>query len=248
MATNFELQAEKRDQFGTADSRRLRRQSGRVPAIVYGAGQSPQPITLNHDEVIVALGQEAFYSNIVKLTVGGKPEQVILKALQRHPYKHKVLHLDFMRVKADEKLTVNVPLHFQGEEEAPGVKEQGGVITHHCSEIAIRCLPKHLPEFINVDVSAMQLDEVIHLSAVKLPTGVESVALALGADHDAPVVAIHIPRIVEEAPLDDEAEEASAEGEEAAEGGEQGEGEGEADKSADTSGAQPAETDNKEGA
>ncbi len=215
MATNFELQAEKREQFGTSISRRMRRESGRVPAVVYGGGKSPQPITLSHDEVIVALGHEGFYSNIVSLTIDDKPQQVILKALQRHPYKHKVLHLDFMRVKANEKLTVKVPLHFKGGEEAPGVKEQGGVVTHHCNDIEVRCLPKHLPEFIEIDISAMQLDEILHLSDVKLPAEVEIVALALGEDHDAPVASVHMPRVVEEPAVEAEGEEGAAEGEEA---------------------------------
>ncbi|MCP4476286.1 MAG: 50S ribosomal protein L25/general stress protein Ctc [Gammaproteobacteria bacterium] len=206
MATNFELQAEKREQFGTSVSRRMRRESGRVPAVVYGGGQSPQPITLSHDEIIVALGQEGFYSNIVSLTIGDKPQQVILKALQRHPYKNKVLHLDFMRVKANEKLTVKIPLHFKGGEEAPGVKEQGGVVTHHCNDIEVRCLPKHLPEFIEIDVSAMQLDEMLHLSDVKLAPEVEIVALALGENHDAPVASVHMPRVVEEPVVEEEAE------------------------------------------
>jgi len=220
MATNFELQAEKREQFGTADSRRLRRENGRVPAIVYGAGKSPQPVTLNHNEVIVALGHETFYSNIVQLTIGEHAEQVILKALQRHPYKNKVLHLDFMRVKANEKLTVKVPLRFVGQDKAPGVKEEGGVVTHHSNDLEVRCLPKHLPEFIEIDLSAMQLNAVMHLSDIALPSGVEIVALALGDDHNSSVASLHMPRIIEEEPPTEAAAVEGEEGETKAEGAE----------------------------
>jgi len=197
MSNVFELQAEVRSDYGTSASRRMRAKDNKVPAIIYGAGQSPEPITLCHDAIIVALQQEAFYSHILSVKLNDKSQNVILKDLQRHPYKRKVLHLDFLRVKADEDITMNVPLHFKGEEDAPGLTA-GGAVSHHITDLQIRCLPKNLPEFIEVDISKMELDAVLHLSDLKLPSGVESVALSLSEDHDGPVVSIHIPKVIKE--------------------------------------------------
>lgn len=204
----FELDAIKRDTHGSAAARRLRNKENMVPAVIYGGDSTPESISLNHDKIVVALSHEAFYSHVLTLNVDGKSEKVVIKALQRHPYKSKVLHADFLRVKANEKLIMNIPLHFKGAEEAPGAKEQNGVITHHINDVEVSCLPANLPEFIDVDISQMKLDDVLHLSHLKLPKGVEIVALGLGEDHDGPVVSIHEPRAAEEEPS-----EATAEGE-----------------------------------
>ena len=170
----FELEAESRSDMGKGASRRLRR-DGKVPAIVYGGGENPQAITLVHSEVLKRLDHEAFYSHILSLKVDGKKLDTVLRDMQRHPSKPVVMHMDFQRVQADEVLRVNVPLHFIGEDDSPGVRLQKGVVTHNVVDIEIECLPGNLPEYIEVDVSAMELDEMLNLSDIKLPEGVEMV-------------------------------------------------------------------------
>lgn len=198
MATlKFELDADVRENIGKGASRRLRH-TNQVPGVVYGAGEPAVSLTLSHDKVSVALSHEAFYSHILTLKMGKKHEKVILKDIQRHPSKPRIQHIDFLRVKADQKLKMNVPLHFIGEEDAPGLKE-GGVFSHLMSDVEIACLPADLPEFIEVDVSNLALNESVHLTQLKLPKGVELVAFAQGVEeHDQAVISIHIPRIVEE--------------------------------------------------
>lgn len=212
----FELEATAREDIGKGASRRLRH-SNLVPAVVYGAGEAPLSLTLNHDKLTVALKHEAFYSHIVTLKHGKKAEKVIIKALQRHPSKPRIQHIDFLRIRADQKLKMNVPLHFLGEENAPGIKE-GGIFQHLMTDVEVTCLPADLPEFIEVDVSDLALDQSIHLSQLNLPKGVELVAFAHGVeDHDQSVISIHIPRIVEEEVVEAAAPE---EGAAPAEGGE----------------------------
>jgi len=210
MAISFELEAQTRQDKGKGASRRLRL-AEQVPAILYGAGKEATPLLLDHNKVLVALQNEGFYNRILTLKVGNESEKVILKALQRHAYKPRILHMDFLRIKADEKLKMHVPLHFIGTELAPGVKE-GGLLSHLISDVEVSCLPANLPEFIDVDVSNLGLDKLLHLSELKLPAGVELVALSHG--HDLPVASIHIPRAeVEVAPVTTApGEEASAEG------------------------------------
>lgn len=215
MSTNlkFELEAETRADIGKGASRRLRH-ANLVPAVVYGAGEDAVSLTLNHDKVAVALAHEAFYSHILTLKVGKKTEKVILKAVQRNPARPRINHIDFLRVRADQKLHMHVPLHFIGGDHAPGLSD-GGVISHVIADIEVSCLPANLPEHIEIDVSGMVLNQVIHLSDIKLPKGVELVAFAHGIEgHDLPVVTMHVPHIEEvvEAPAEEEA----AEGEEAA--------------------------------
>ena len=215
----FELDAEVRQDLGKGASRRLRH-ANNVPAIIYGAGEEPLSLTLNHDKVAIALAQEAFYSHILTVNVAKKREKVILKAVQRHPSRHRIQHIDFLRIKADQKLKMNVPLHFIGEDKAPGLKK-GGIFTHSITDIEVSCLPRDLPEFIEVDVSALDIDETIHLSDLKMPKGVEIVAFAHDAEtHDQAIISLHIPRIIEE-PLEITTEEATpptaAEGEKAGE-------------------------------
>jgi large subunit ribosomal protein L25 len=222
MSITFELDAEPRSDIGKGASRRLRH-ANHVPAVIYGGGEDPISLTLNHDKVSVALAHEAFYSHILSVKVGKKTEKVILKAIQRHPSRARIQHMDFLRVRADQKLKMHVPLHFIGEEKAPGAKE-GGIFQHLMTDVEISCLPAHLPEFIEVDVSKLALDQSVHLSELKLPKNVELTAFAHGVEgHDQAVISIHIPRIIEEevtevvaeeeAPAEGEAPQAEASGE-----------------------------------
>ncbi|MDH5191902.1 MAG: 50S ribosomal protein L25/general stress protein Ctc [Gammaproteobacteria bacterium] len=220
MAISFELNAEARTDVGKGASRRLRREE-KVPAVVYGAGKDAVSLTMQHNELMHALENEAFYSHILDLKVNGKGEQVILRDLQRHPSKPRILHADFQRVSASEKIHMHVPLHFIGEEVAPGVKIDGGIVSHLKNDVEITCLPKDLPEYIEVDISNLGLNESVHLSELKLAAGVEIPELALGEEHDHAVVSIHLPRAAKEAEETPEAEaapEAEASAEKPAEG------------------------------
>lgn len=188
-----ELNAEFRDDKGKGASRRLRR-SGKVPAILYGAKVEPRAICLDQAELLHRMEAESFYSSILTLKVGKQQQAVIIKDLQRHPAKRQVLHVDFQRIVEDEEITVNVPLHFLGAEEAKGVKLEGGVVSHLMTDVEVTCLPKDLPEFLEIDISELGLDERLHLSDIKVPPGVEIVELSYGPDHDQPVVAVVRPR------------------------------------------------------
>jgi large subunit ribosomal protein L25 len=203
----FEINAEVRETRGRSESRKLR-QLGRVPAIVYGGGQEPSPITLDRNSLTIQMGLESFYTSILNLQIDKKSQPVVVKEVQRHPAKSTVMHLDFQRVVEDEEITLNVPIHFIGEEAAIGVKQQGGVIEHIITDVEISCLPANLPEYLEIDVSALELNEIMHLSDIKYPDGVESTQLAHG--HDSPVVAIHPPRREEVEEEAVEAEEAAA--------------------------------------
>ncbi len=191
MSITFELNAEPRSDLGKGASRRLRR-AGQVPAILYGGGQEPQPLVLKHLDVLNQLKNDAVYSHVLTLKVGDRVESAVLRDMQRHPFKPTILHLDFLRVSADRELRVHVPLHFVHAEAAPGVKVQGGVVSHALVDIEISCLPQNLPEFIEVDLSGLSLGDAIHLSALKLPEGVElATHVAPGSETDAIVVSIH---------------------------------------------------------
>ena len=209
MAQEFLIEAFPRGEQGRGASRRLRREERKIPAIVYGGNKEPQSISIWHNELKKALENEAFFSHILTLELDGKKESVILKDLQRHPYKPLLTHADFLRVDKDHEIHVNVPLHFINEEKAPAIKLQGGVSLHQLNEVEIICLPQDLPEYIEVDMSTVEMDQVVHLSDLVLPKGVRVAALLQGEDHDQPVVAIHKPRGAKT----DEAEE-GAEGEE----------------------------------
>ena len=189
MSVSFEINATARTDGGKGASRRLRR-TGLVPGIVYGGGEEPLAISAEHHVLAHDLQNEAFYSHILNLKLGGKTQQVILKDLQRHPAKPFLLHFDLLRVSAKEAIRVNVPLHFKGEEVAPGVKTGGGHLMTQMNEVEVSCLPADLPEFIEVDVSAMELGDHLHLSHLELPAGVEIPQLAQGEDHDLPVAAV----------------------------------------------------------
>ncbi len=183
----FVLHAEPRSDLGKGASRRLRR-AEKIPAILYGGEADPEPITLSQDEVFKALEHEVFYTHIITVKIGEREVKAVIKDIQRHPYKPKVHHMDLQRVSEKEKIQMHVPLHFVGEDVAPGVK-QGGLLTKDLVEVEVRCLPQNLPEYITVDVSNLGLDEVLHLSDLALPEGVELVELLHG--HDLPVASIH---------------------------------------------------------
>jgi large subunit ribosomal protein L25 len=197
MAISFELNAELRSDSGKGASRRLRN-AGKVPAILYGGDKNPEMLTLSHNEVLRNLEHEAFYSHILTVKTGGSETQAILRDLQRHPSKAIILHMDLQRVSATEKLKTNVPVHITGEEVAPGVKA-GGLVSHDLTDVEVECLPGDLPEYIEVDISALDVGESVHLSEMKVPDGVILTELARGDDHDISVVSIHAKRIVEEA-------------------------------------------------
>lgn len=215
MSGIFELTAQSRTVIGKGASRRLRQES-KIPAILYGAGKEAQPLLLAENEVVKALKHEAFYSHILTLHIDGKAQQVVLKDVQRHPYKTKINHMDFLRVDATHKITMHVPLHFSGEEKAPGVTVDKGMVNKLIQDIEIRCLPANLPEYIGVDVSELQLNHAIHLSEVKLPAGVELAHRIEDEEHDVVVVNILLPRAaveeeeVTETPATEEAASAEA--------------------------------------
>jgi large subunit ribosomal protein L25 len=190
MQENFKITAVSRDDTGKGASRRLRR-TGMVPGIIYGGNQEPRNIATRHNELIRHLENESFYSHILTVDVDGTPEKVVLKALQHHPAKPFVLHLDLQRVAATDRIKMQVPLHFVGEEVAPGVKG-GGTMFHTLNSVEVTCAAKDLPEYIEVDVSNMELDDVIHMSQLTPPEGVELTALSHGdASHDDTVVSCH---------------------------------------------------------
>lgn len=216
--------AEKRSEQGKGASRRLRR-AGQVPAILYGADADPVAITLNHNTLEKQLQNPAFASSILNIELEGEKIPAIIKDLQRHPAKPKVVHADFQRVSAKEPIRVSVPLAFEGEEEAPGIKLQSGVATHALNEVEVSCLPGDLPESIRVDMSKLKVGGSVHLSELKLPKGVEIIALTQGADHDAQVAAIEATRATATAGGGEEEEEAEAAGEEGGEAESDQEGE-----------------------
>ena len=188
------LEAEVRADKGKGASRRLRRLENKVPGIVYGGDKKPQPIHLLHNKVMKALETESIYSSVFDVSVDGKIEHVILKDLQRHPYKPVILHMDFQRVTAKDVLVKMIPLHFTHEEEAPGVKD-GGMVNHTMAQVEVRCQAQYLPEFIEVNLSAMGIDDVLHLSDLKLPKGVHLALDPTIGGHDHPVVSIHVNRV-----------------------------------------------------
>ena len=193
MKTSFELVAEFRETQGKGASRRLRHE-GKVPAILYGGHSEARKLALNHQKLLIMLDNERFYSTILNLKVGDQTQAAILKDVQRHPFKNAIVHVDFQRVEDNQKIRMNIPLHFVGASVSPGVKTQGGMVSHMRNEVEVSCLPKDLPEFVEVDLSGLSINESIHLSQLKLPAGVELLALA---KEDSAVVAIHSPRAEE---------------------------------------------------
>ena len=194
MTAEFTLNAEARSDLGKGASRRLRRLASQVPAVIYGGEKAPQSISLLAKEIAKLLENDSAYSHVIPLTVDGAVETVVIKALQRHPAKGHVLHADFVRVVAGQKLTAHVPLHFLNQESSVGVKQQGGEVSHSAADVEVSCLPKDLPEFINVDMANVEVGQILHMSDLVLPAGVELVALAHGKD--LPIANIHASRVV----------------------------------------------------
>lgn len=176
---NFEVIAQARAEQGSGASRRLRN-AGRVPAIVYGAGKDAQAVTLDHNTIYHALRVEAFHASVLSLNVDGQVEKVLLRDVQHHPFRQLILHVDFQRVDPNAKLHIKVPLHFVNADVAPGVKLGGGIISHVANEVDVSCLPADLPEFIEVDLANLGAGQSIHMADLKLPKGVELVALHRG--------------------------------------------------------------------
>ena len=193
MSGEFVLNAVVRGDVGKGASRRLPNDE-LVPAIVYGGTQQPRNVSLSHRELVKALENEAFFSHLITLKLEGGAEEVILKDLQRHPARPRILHADFQRVSRDRKLHVHIPLHFINQEKCHGVKNQGGIIQHNANEVHVTCLPQDLPEFIEVDMTAYHVGQAVHLSDLKLPAGVESVELSHGPEHDIPVATVLAPK------------------------------------------------------
>ena len=188
---DFVLNAKDRNEVGKGASRRLRRLSQEIPAIVYGGKNPAQKISLTHKDISLALDNEAFYSHILTLNIDEKSEDVILKDVQRHPAKPIILHVNFLRVDKTQKLTTRVPLHFINEETCVGVKVGVGIIARSMNDLEIECLPGDLPEYIEVDMLDVDIGNIIHISDLPIPTGVESVALQHGEGHDLPVVTVN---------------------------------------------------------
>ncbi len=201
MAT-IEVTATPRSVQGTGASRRLRR-TGKVPGIVYGADQPAQVIELDHNALYLQMRSEAFHASILNMSLDGKKQRVLLRNVQMHPWKSQVLHVDFQRVSANQKIHMKVPLHFKNADVAPGVKVGGGIVSHVMTDIDISCLPDDLPEFIEVDLANLQLGHSVHLAELTLPKGVESVQLIRG--DNAVVATVQIPKVIEEEPAPTEA-------------------------------------------
>ena len=234
----FELIAEQRSDVGKGASRRLRR-DGKLPGIVYGTNKDASMIVFNHNEIMHHLEQEAFYSRVLTLKIGKTTQKVVLKDLQRHPFKRSVLHIDLQRIDEDQKLTMRVPLHFINEEMCIGVKQDGGVISHLMTEVEIVCLPKDLPEFLDIDMSEVGINETLQLKDIKLPEGIEIYSLLHGGDDAQPIVSVHIPKV-------SAADEAAEAAEAAEEGTETTEGTEAAGESTDSSAKDDAEPQDSE--
>ena len=195
MKTSFELVADPRDGVqGKGASRRLRR-SGKVPAILYGGHEQPKQLILDHQNLLSLLVNERFYSTILSLSIAGQKQAAILKDVQRHPAKNQILHMDLQRVLENEKIRMSIPVHFKGASVSPGVKTEGGIVSHLLNNVEVLCLPKDLPESLEVDMSEMHINDMKRLSDIPLPEGVEFVLLAHGRDEA--VVSIHHPRAEE---------------------------------------------------
>ena len=215
MSTNFVINARSREDTGKGASRRLRHQSGEVPAIIYGGKKHAEKISILHKDITKALENEAVYSSIISLSIDGKAEDTIIKDIQRHPAKQVILHLDFLRVSKTTKLQTRVPLNFLNEDICIGVKMSGGLIAHTMTDIEVSCLPKDLPESIDVDMEQIDVGQIVHLSDIKMPSGVESVSLSQGAEYDLTVATVNKQKAadIEEALDSDEADDDNAESE-----------------------------------
>ena len=190
----IEISARKREAQGTGASRRLRRM-GKVPGIVYGGEKGPVNIELDHKDLFLNLRNEKFHASILSLALDGAKEQVLLRAVNMHPFKLQVQHIDFQRVQKDKKIHMKVPLHFVNAEKSPGVKEQSGVVNHVLNELDVICLPDDLPEYLEVDLSSLSLGKSMHVRELALPKGVE---LAMHKDENPVIATVVVPAIVAE--------------------------------------------------
>ena len=208
MSTNFTINAKSREDTGKGASRRLRRLTGEVPAIIYGGKKDAEKISILHKDITKALENDAVYSSIISLSIDGKAEDTIIKDIQRHPAKQIILHMDFLRVSKTTKLQTRVPLNFINEDICVGVKLGGGLIAHTMTDIEVSCLPKDLPESIDVDMAEIDVGQIVHLSDLTLPDGVESVSLSQGADYDLTVATVNKQKAVEiDEPIESESTE-----------------------------------------
>ena len=208
MSTNFTINAKSREDTGKGASRRLRRLTGEVPAIIYGGKKDAEKISILHKDITKALENDAVYSSIISLSIDGKAEDTIIKDIQRHPAKQIILHMDFLRVSKTTKLQTRVPLNFINEDTCIGVKLGGGLIAHTMTDIEVSCLPKDLPEAIDVDMAEVDVGQIVHLSDLTLPNGVESVSLSQGADYDLTVATVNKQKAVEiDEPIESESSE-----------------------------------------
>ena len=228
MADKFDLVAEIREDSGKGASRRLRRED-KVPAIIYGAGRPPRALVFDHNKVIKQLENESFYSSVLNIKVGEKSQAAIVKDLQRHPSLPRIMHMDLQRIVEDEVIRMNVPIHLIGADVAVGVKDGGGKVSHMRTDVEVVCLPKDLPEYLELDISELELDGLMYLTDIPLPEGVEIPELAQEVEQVQPIVSIHI---IKEIIIEDEEELEAVEGEEVE--GEEGEAvEGEEGEAAD---------------
>jgi len=230
MKEDFDLIAEIREDQGKGASRRLRHE-GKVPAIIYGGGRKPRTLVFDHNRVLQQLANESFFSSILNIKVGDKSQAAIVKDVQRHPAKNRIVHMDFQRIVENQKIRMNVPIHYLNADKAVGVKQGGGSVSQLMSDVEVSCLPKDLPEYFEVDIADLELDDMLHISDIKLPEGVEIPQLAQGPEHNNPIVSIHI---IKAAPIEEEEEAVAVEGEEGAvaaegEGAPAAEGESEGD-------------------
>lgn len=219
MSDDLDLVAEIREDQGKGASRRLRRE-GKVPAILYGGNRPPRALSLDHNKLLRQMQEESFYSSILTIKAGERTQPAIVKDVQRHPARQQILHIDLQRVLEDEKIRMNVPLHFLNEEAAVGVKQHGGVVSKLMTEVEVTCLPADLPEYFEVDVVDVDIDQMLHLSDIKTSGSVEIAQLAQGTDHDQPIFAINTPKRAAETDDDAEAGDEAAPAEEG--GGEEG--------------------------
>jgi large subunit ribosomal protein L25 len=209
MADKFDLVAEIREDSGKGASRRLRRED-KVPAIIYGAGRPPRALVFDHNKVIKQLENESFYSSVLNIKVGEKSQAAIVKDLQRHPSLPRIMHMDLQRIVEDEVIRMNVPIHLIGADVAVGVKDGGGKVSHMRTDVEVVCLPRDLPEYLELDISELELDGLMYLTDIPLPEGVEIPELAQEVEQVQPIVSIHI---IKEIIIEDEEELEAAEGE-----------------------------------
>jgi large subunit ribosomal protein L25 len=196
MRITYQVGADSRHDQGKGASRRLRR-AGKVPAILYGGEGGPRNLTLDHQQLLTLIDKEKFYSSIISINVEAQSQAAIVRDVQMHPARNAVVHVDLQRVVENEKLKIHLPIHFKGEAVAPGVKTQGGVVSHLMQDVEISCLPADLPDFLELDLSAMNLNETLSLADIKLPPGVTVPELA---HRNPPVVSVHSPRAAEPEP------------------------------------------------